>query len=518
MKPFGQVITNHPGRSSFNLSYEKKFDCDMGQLIPVLADEMVPGDVFKVGAEFVIRMQPLVAPILHEINVYLHLFFVPYRLLWEDWEEFITGGESGDSIVVTPPSFEPNIGNGDADAGSIWDFLGFPLQIDPEGARPLVFPFRAYNLIWNEYYRQQEIATEVSLDNPFLLYSAWEKDYFTSALLEQQRGTAPALPISGTTHAIWAASFTESAVWPAISAGNSQSMTFDSVQQKPFDAGTKATLEGNTITVEKAKLDANSVDLSGASTFDIADLRLATQMQKILERNNRAGARYTEWLHSHYAVSPKDDRLQRPEYIGGLKAPVIISEVLQTSETGTTPQGRMAGHGISANRQFIGSYRAQEFGVLMGIMKIVPKPLYQQGINRQWNSGCRATKWDFFLPELSHLSDQAIIQSEIYAIDDNTAENQKVFGYVGRYDEMRYKPNMVCNSLRSTFDYWHLSRQFSGAPTLTQTFLYMDANTPEPRKDIFAAPSVPGFIVSWGNLIHAIRPIPVQANPGLMDH
>ena len=200
MKPFKSVRNNNPPRSVFNLSYEKKFTADMAQLIPVMIDEVVPGDFFKIGNQAVIRFQPLVAPILHEINMYVHYFFVPYRLLWEDWEDFISGGVDGNDSS-TPPIWDP----ANYAKGSLWDYCGFPI-LDPAGAYPLDFPRRAYNFIYNEYYRDQTLQSEVALTNESILNRCWEKDYFTSSLPWQQRGTAPALPISGTTSAQWAIS------------------------------------------------------------------------------------------------------------------------------------------------------------------------------------------------------------------------------------------------------------------------------------------------------------------------
>jgi len=248
-----------------------------------------------------------------------------------------------------------------------------------------------------------------------------------------------------------------------------------------------------------------------ASTFDIADLRLAFQVQRWMERNARAGVRYTEFLQAHFGVAPRDDRMQRPEYIGGSKSPIIVSEVLQTSGTKDepTPQGNMAGHGISVSTNHCGKFRCQEFGLIMGILSVMPRSAYQQGINRQW---LRRTKYDFFFPEFANLSEQVIETAEIYA-SGVEAENINPFGYQGRYDEMRIKPNMVVSEMKDTYDYWHLGRIFTSAPTLDDTFI-----TCTPSKRIFAAESEPGLIISHGNLIKAIRPIPLSAEPGLIDH
>jgi len=498
-----------PGRSMFNLSYEKKFTCDMGQLIPVMCDEVVPGDFFQIGNEAVLRFQPLVAPILHEINMYVHYFFVPYRLLWDgagtdNWETFISGGITGDETPIIP-IWDPT--DSTPNVGSLWDYLGFPTGIEPAGALPLDFPRRAYNFIYNEYYRDETLITEVALTNENILYRCWEKDYFTSSLPWQQRGTAPALPISGATSAEWATA--PGLVWPAATA-SSGSAVLGSPNTTPGNAATKSLLEsGKTVL---ADMNANTVDLSSATTFDIADLRLAFQIQKWMERNARSGARYTEFLKAHFGIAPTDDRLQRPEYIGGSKSPIIISEVLQTSSTdATSPQGNLAGKGLTVSTAYCGKYHAKEYGLIMGIMSVMPRTAYSQGINRQW---LRRTKYDFYFPEFANLSEQAIENAEICATT-SSVHNTGIFGYQGRYDEMRVKHSMICGQMRDTFDYWHLARQFDTAapPTLNDDFVVCS-----PRKDIFAVPEEPGLIVSFGNLIKAFRPLPLSAEPGLIDH
>lgn len=507
---FNSVQTLNPGRSLFNLSHSKLLTCDMGELIPTMCDEMVPGDIFSIGNEAIIRMLPLVAPVLHEINVFFHYFFVPYRILWDEWEDFITGGPDGD-LAPALPRWEPT----NTAKGSLWDYLGLPVGVDPDGAYPVDFIRRAYNFIYNEYYRDEELINEVDLDNEDILLRAWEKDYFTSSLLEQQRGTAPALPISGTTSAVWSGNLgvTGSVTWPSASGQNFGAMNQDTVGNVPYDATTQSTLNANTFSgnVPQATANNNTVDLSSATTFDIADLRLAFQIQRFLERNNRCGARYTEFLRAHFGVAPRDDRLQRPEWIGGVRYPVIVSEVLQTSATvaGGTAQGTMTGHGITVDRKYVGKYHAQEFGVVIGIMSIMPRPAYQQGIERQW---LPETRYDYCFPEFAHLSEQAVTRAEIYATDVE-ADNLEIFGYQGRYDHMRYKRNMVCADMRDTFDYWHLGRQFSSAPELNQDFIEC-----VPDKRIFAIPAVDGFLVNVGNIVKALRPIPAFGEPGLIDH
>lgn len=510
MGQFDYVQNLSPGRSVFDLSYDKKLTCDMGQLIPIVCEEMVPGDRFQLAHEIVARMQPLVAPVLHEINVYTHTFFVPYRILWENWEEWISGGPDGDYDLAGDPIPEwiPSVPVDGTVKGSLWDYLGLPLQGLPAGLYPIDFPRRAYNLIYNEFYRDENLQDEVLLTNEAILNRSYQKDYFTSALPWQQRGQAPAIPLTGTTNAEFVLGTIGS--FETVTAPNQANIS-DHLFAHPGGSAQEKFL--NSLSAS------NTVDLSTAETFNVSDLRTAVQIQKWLERNARGGVRYVEFLKMHFNVHPRDDRLQRPEYVGGTKMPIVISEVLQTSGTPNDPTagytgdplGEMGGHGITADFQFSGNINAQEYGLVMTLMSIMPAPGYQQGINRQW---LRKTRYDFFFPEFAHLSEQAILQGELY-VQNDANENTKIFGYQGRYDEMRVKHNMVCADMRDTFDYWHLSRKFATAPLLNETFIKVD---PDENKRIFAVQDEPGFIMNIGNKIKAVRPMPAIATPGLMDH
>lgn len=501
---FERVGALNPRRSVFDLSYEKKFTCDMGQLIPVQCDECIPGDIITIGNTAVVRFMPLVAPIMHEINMITHTFFVPYRLLWSEWSDFITGGEHGDN-TSTLPRWTPT----NCDIGSLWDYLGFPTSAIStdwcKGSLPMSFPRDAYNLIYNEYYRDENLINKVALTQESILNSAWEPDYFTKSLPWVQKGIAPSLPISGTTVAQWPSSqFSASA---HVDSG----IFFNSASSDSH--GYVNSTDPDYVLNARAFMNSNSVDLSSATTFNVSDLRLAFQTQKWMERNARGGTRYTESLRAHFGISPRDETLQRPAYIGGTRSPIIISEVLQTSatETGQSAQGNLAGHGVTVSQSLAGKYRVEEHGLIMTIMRVVPKPAYQQGINRQW---LRTTKYDFFWPEFANLSEQAVTRSEIYC-DNNQTNNNTIFGYQGRYNEMRTKPNQVCGLMRNTFNYWHLGRSFSSAPALNETFITINPTT---LKRVFAVQNQPGLMVQFGNLIKAIRPIPIQAEPGLIDH
>jgi len=507
-----------PGRSAFDLSHEKKFTCDMGQLIPVLCMEVVPGDHITLGNQAVTRFQPTVAPIMHEISIFTHSFFVSYDNMWngdgtDNWESFITKGVSGD-LDISPPEWNPTpftpydpgppivpyAANGNG-VGSLWDYLGLPTEVVPTDSLPLDFPRIAYNMIYNEYYRDQNLINEVSLDNEDILLRAWLKDYFSSSLPWQQRGTAPSFPVSGLTSAVWDSSKFDGTGLP----GSQQSPYYNQVGTDPVayfsNTGSSGNMEG--------MLNDNVVDLSSATTFTIADFRLALAIQQWQERNARGGVRMTEFLRQHFGVSPKDERLDRPEYIGGSRSSVISSEVLQTSSTdSTSPQGNLAGHAIGLSDSYCGKYAVKEFGLIMTIMSVMPRPAYQQGIQRAW---LRKTPHEFFFPEFESLSEQAVLNAEIYASASGT-DNNDIFGYQGRFDELRYLPNQVCGEMRELFDYWHLGRKFLSLPLLNQSFIECN---PEDTKRIFAVQDEPGLIVQFANIIKAIRPLRKMAIPGV---
>lgn len=497
---------NKPGKSVFDLSYSVLTSGDMGKLYPVFLRECVPGDVFDVGINLVIRFNPLTAPILQEINAFVHYFFVPYRLVWDDWESFITGGEDGTEAPTLPTMTGPY------SIGDLQDYLGFPTGVAMTGVAPVSFPRSAYNLIYNEFYRDQSEIAEVALTSNTVKTRAWEKDYFTSALWDQQRGTAPALPISGVIEVDPQAGALARPTVVTASDSTPRGLTIIS-----SDDHLEATGYGGSDDAMRWAFTGMEVDVGGATTFDVADLRLAFQTQRFLERNMVAGARYTEFLQGHFGVSPRDDRLDRPEYFGGVRMPIMVSEVLQTSATGigseTTPQGNLAGHGITAGRSRVGKYRAQEFGLIMGILSVMPRRLYYQGVDRQW---IKSTRYDFYFPEFAHLSEQPVYNGELWVTTGDGTANQGVFGYQERYAEMRSSKNLLTGEMRGggDFDHWHLAEQFTSLPSLGQTFLEC-----VPRDtDAFAAPSEDQMVMHVGNIVRAVRPMPIHSTPGLIDH
>lgn len=570
-RAYNKVKALKPARNLFDLSHEWLATGDMGKLYPCCIMEMSPGDTFHIWQQIVTRMMPLNAPILHEIFLYTHFFFVPYRILWEEWTDFITGSveggkggsertgyedtESGRYIDypsdVTPelPRWNPN----DNSVGSLWDYCSFPTGVKPNGAFPLDFVRRCYNRIWNEYYRDENLQEEVSEANEQILYRNWKKDYFTSALLSQQRGIAPTMPVSGTLDILQGSqavslTYNGASSYPAmfymvasLPAGlnenlitvrnltvtvnvlyqgasspvekfadevsrtyNSDTGTFSILYEIRDVGSTPFTISGVSNIYYVSYTRINGDFASSGAGFNIKDLRQAFQIQKWLELANRGGVRYTEFLRSFFGVSPRDDRLQRPEYIGGTKSPIIISEVLQTSETQQTPQGTMTGHGVGASRTYVGSYTATEYGIVMGLLSVMPTTKYTQGINKQW---LRRSKYDFLFPQFTGLSEQAIEEAEIFATNDEN-NNKRVFGFGEIYDELRSMSSKIVGKMRTVFNYWHLARMFDSAPALNSDFIQC-----KPSKRIFAVQNEDGFIFDVANIIRAVRPIPKYGTP-----
>ncbi len=564
MSVFSSVLGNKVGRSVFDLSHVKRFTCDMGQLIPVYFDECVPGDTRKIGMQCVTRFQPLVAPILDSVDLTVHYFFVPTRLLMdkeEDWNTFLTGGVDGKDESVSLPTFRFGFANGDVTDPknpfsngvrfgkySLWDYFGLPVSGTAQSFydnvrnfnHVLGFPQRAYNLVFNEFYLDENLGDKVSFTNGTVLYRSWKKDYFTSALPWQQRGIAPALPLSGQVPVTMSGlSFSDLAFSPTSSyvpedakpitlqLVRPSSNVLTNVNGVEFNANKawSQTPSSGTVTMSAGSMNVTNAtgtaDLSNAATFDVATLRQCVQIQRWLELNARGGVRYTEFLRSHFGISPKDEVLGRPQYIGGTKSSIVISEVLQTSRTVDStetekgsPLGRLAGHGLGASSDYICTYTAKEFGYIIGIASWMPKPSYQQGVNRIFS---RKTKFDFYFPEFAHLSEQAVTNGEIFAT--GTDKDNDIFGYQGAYNEMRYTPSFNCADMRDTFSYWHLGRIFDSAPKLNAGFLTTNpAFDGGIRKDIFASPKEPGLLVQFANIVKAIRPLPVYGTPGFVDH
>lgn len=558
---FSSVEFERPGRSVFNLSYKKEFDCDFGQLIPVLCDEISPGMHWKINTLTKVRLMPLNAPVFGDIKASLHYFFVPYRLLWDNskndnWEEFITGGDyepgkfdTYDGLTDIEP---PRWTNPNTAVYSLWDYLGFPTGISPtqDALLPLSFPKRGYNLTFNEFYRDEDLQEEVDLDNDNILLRNRKKDYFNSARPWQQKGKAIALPVNTTGKVVFRApvddlmsigtvhtNFLDGGYIPLrtviprnVTVSADASLRVGTTSNYPaqeggllfpdFNGEVSGGEYGKDFVVQSIinkgsfATRLNSVDntLQAVTTsFTIADMRMAFQLQKWMERNARTGNRYIEYLKSNFAVSPRDERLQRPEYIGGSVFNILISEVLQTSEsTDTSAQGNMTGHGIGAGKSHIGSYYATEYGLILGLLSIMPSQSYMQGVNRQW---LRKSRYDFYNPVFANLSEQQVLKGEVYYT--GTRDDTEGFGFQGMYDELRYKPNLVCGALRTDLFDWTMARKFDSSPELNEAFI---EQSPEEMKHIFIEQTRPKILVQHLNKIRAVQPMPYHAQPGLIDH
>lgn len=514
---------NNKKRSHFNLSHEVKLSCDLANIVPILCDPVTPGDTFKVQTDVLVRFAPLLAPLMHQVDVFVHYFFVPDRLVHEDFESFITGGEHGDDATESPfvISTQGEEGTHNFSLGSLPDYLGMP--VDVAGIQVDAKPFRGYYLILNEFFRQQDLQEPypVSLasgqDTTTLVsiqQRNWNKDYFTRALPFQQKGEAVALPLAGNAPVRglgikFNAPTTTGPV--AVCETGKKSLTYKSGYA--FQAGT---------TTQNILYTANDpgdrqypyiyADMSGVSSATVNDLRKAFQLQRHLERNMRCGARLTEYIQANFGVHNKDYRLQRPEFLGGGRSHVVFSEVLQTSSTDdTSPQGNMAGHGFGSLKKakFVKSFT--EYGFVFGLMSVMPKSSYNSnGLDRKFT---RFTKYDYIIPDFVHLGEQAIKNKELFVTGDVLVDD-RVFGWVPYYDDERRRLSRVCGEFRSTYDYWHLARQFDTTPDLNDSFLKC-----VPRTDIYAEVATSQKLRVY--IYHhywVVRMLPKYGTPGYIDH
>lgn len=511
---------------TFNLSHERKMSGQLGKLYPATLFDVIPGDVINMDLAALVRFQPLVAPVMNAIAVKSYAFFVPYRLLWPmletddgDWETFITRGESGTELQ-TPPIWFPTT-DAEVDPGTLWDYFALPINIRPPiEACPLDFPRRAYNFIWNEYFRDQDLQNEVSVENTAVLRINWERDYFTTARPFQQRGTAPAFPLQSIVADFPTATGSEGSQWGvlmSVRAGAAASPSAASITGDFMPHVIRAS--DNTIDVPGVPADyytpmndAFSAVFEAVSAADINDIRYMVQLQVLQELLARSGVRYVEFLKAVYGASPTDSRLQRPELIGTTIDDVMISEVLQTAE-GTDPVGTMAGHGVSGQNKTLGRYSVQEHGLIMVLTTVVPKSSYQDGIQR-WL--LKRNFADFYFPEFAGLSEQEVYNAEICTLpaseDATGAINRDVFGFQGRYDEYRSIQPSITGEFRDLFDYWHFSRQFTptaaARPQLNATFIACT-----PRLDPFAVQTGDHLLMALGFHIKALRPLPPRGIP-----
>lgn len=487
-------------RYKHSLSNYKLFSCDMGELVPCGLTEVLPGDSIQQATNALVRAAPLLSPVMHPVHVRIHHWFVPHRLVWDDWESFITGGPDGTDDSVFPTIDLP--ASTGAAVGSLADYLGCPTGVADLEVSAL--PFRGYSVIFNEWYRDQDYVTPLTIDttsgpdtttNTTLQNCAWEKDYFTTARDFEQKGPTVTIPlgdtapVAGNTNAfsVYGQDEDKALMTALAPAANNRSVT-NTDDTDPTGSSPMVIKGGdlNAFWLPEA-------DLSTASLVTVNVLREALAIQRYQEARARYGSRYDEYLR-YLGVKSSDARLQRPEYLGGGTNVVQFSEVLQTAE-GTNAVGTMRGHGISAMRS--NRYRRffEEHGYVFTLISVRPKTIYGNGLPRTWN---RRVKEDFWQKELEHIGQQELLNKETYGAH---SQPNGTFGFQDRYDEYRRSESTIGGEFRTTdLNFWHMARIFASDTALNEAFIKC-----VPTERTFAVPSKDVFYIYAKHSIQARR-------------
>lgn len=501
---FNSVAAPKLKRSAFDLSHEHKLSCGMGQLIPIECIECVPGDSFKISPSALVRMQALISPMMQRVDASVLWFKVPYRIIWDDFEEFITGGVDGNSHIMPPyATFSSFEDNGNLTVGSLADYLGLPLpyklnsagewvysnptNVKALGSKVSLLPFRAYQQIYNDYFIDKNLEEAIDFakgsgefDNDeldllcALRRRAWKKDYFTSALPDAQRGAEVTIPLTGDAPVEFGIKDPSA----DVSGG------FTNLSGILHRSGDVTTLEGGELYFDNGdnpRLSATA-KLDDLSVIGITALRTAFKLQQFLERNNVAGSRYIEQILAHYGVKSSDERLQRSEFLGGGSVPIIISEIETNANSSSggydTVVGDLAGKAKGVGGFGTISTFCEEHCFIMGILSIMPKASYSQGLSKMWS---RMDKFDYFWPEFQHIGEQAIAKKELFVDYFGNGDPEEEFGYQSRYSDYKYQPDRVSGDLRTSLSFWHMGRLFESAPALNASFIQC-----EPTDRVFA--------------------------------
>lgn len=486
-------------RSKHSLSHYKLATLDMGRLVPVSLVDCLPGDTIQMSTSALVRLSPLVAPVMHPVTVRFHHWFVPNRLVWaldgrgQGWEDFITGGKDGlGNGAVFPQNGAPVL----VTPGSLWDYMGVKPGVTYQTGQLNLMPIRAYNKIYNEFYRDQDLVNELAGDQDVVQKVAWEKDYFTAARPWTQKGPDITIPI-GVTAPVTGGTITGTGqpdFTTGADIGKLRTLAGDPTIAPNMAFGTQNIVGNLAWDNPRLTLTGATVDLTGATALDVNELRRAMALQRYQEARAQYGSRYTEYLR-YLGVRSSDARLQRPEYLGGGKQTIAFSEVLRTgneSAATTAPIGEMSGHGIAALRSNRFRYFCEEHGFVMTLMSVRPRSMYVDGLAKMWS---KRNKEQYYQKELERIGQQEISNGEVFVQGNST--DSDVFGYQDRYSEYRHQYSEVVSEFRNILDYWHLARKFAALPTLNQSFIECD-----PSKRIFAEQTQQSL---WCMISHSIQ-------------
>lgn len=496
---FNSILTKKPKRNKFDLSHDVKMSCKLGELVPIMCIPTVPGDTFNIGADALVRFAPLIAPIMHRVDATIHYFYVPNRILWPNFSKFIIGEKN----PVTGLEYEhPKIFHNLTEA-RLADYLGLPAN-PGEGFNISALPFAAYQAVYNEYYRDQNLVPNVefqledgqqtlgkAISLIQLRMRAWEHDYFTAALPFAQKGDEVVLPMGNFNDV----PINLNSPSVGVTEWNGEPSAPWKVNVDNADYG-PAVRQGQLI-AETSGLEAGSASIN--------NLRRAFRLQEWLEKNARGGTRPWEVLLNHFGVRSQDSRLQRPEYITGVKSPVVVSEVVNTTGANDgLPQGNMSGHAVSVVQGGNKGFFCPEHGYIIGIMSVMAKTAYQDGVDKDWTKFDRT---EYYWPSFAHIGEQEVKNREVHVSHINP---EGTFGYVPRYAEYKFCQNRVAGDFRNSLAFWHFGRQLPTNVALNRAFIEA-----KHRTDVFAVEDEINQHL-WCqvyNRVSAIRPMPVFGTP-----